>query len=253
MAFDQKAYLREYRKTYAPTYRANNADYFKELDRRRHVRLRSEAMSLLGGQLCSSCGENESEFLTIEHLEGGGVHHRSSVRCRGVYADIVSGRIDISRFTVLCRNCNCSSGRELKISKNVQSKHPRTGNPCRKCGKPKLVRTSSHPVYGARSRSECPECTRSDHQALRDEVLGLIGETCSCCSESRSNRLTLDHVHNDGFLTRSKEHCGTSHFYRQLLSGRIDISRFQTLCWNCNYSKHVGSGVCVHMRKEVKK
>jgi len=35
--------------------------------------------------------------------------------------------------------------------------------------------------------------------------------------------------------------------------GEVDLSRFQTLCWNCNFSKHLGDGVCVHVRQEAKK
>ncbi len=253
VGFDQKSYMREYRKSYMPAYRAANLDYFRDLDRRRNARLRADAMTRLGGPICSSCGEDELEFLTIEHKFGGGRQHRIRVHSRGVCADIVAGRVDASSFCVLCRNCNSGSNVDAVLQTASVSRYARTGDPCGKCGLPKVERVSAHPKYGSRKRSGCPDCQRAAHAQLRSEAFGIIGRACSCCSEDQSSRLTVDVIHGDGSSARLKDRCGTSVFYKKIVSGALDLSLYQTLCWNCNYSKYVGGGVCIHKRKEVEK
>lgn len=60
------------------------------------------------GQRCSCCGETTAEFLTVEHLNGGGGKHRKEVGGgAGVYRWIIRHGFPAS-ITVLCWNCNCA-------------------------------------------------------------------------------------------------------------------------------------------------
>lgn len=63
-------------------------------------------ISHYGGQ-CSCCGEIRMEFLTIDHIDGGGHKHRSLLKERGTtfYRWVIKNKFP-SGFQVLCLNCN---------------------------------------------------------------------------------------------------------------------------------------------------
>jgi hypothetical protein len=63
-----------------------------------------------GNPKCECCGETASEFLCIDHINGGGHKHRQKVGCgAGFYLWII--RNDFPEgFRVLCHNCNLSYG-----------------------------------------------------------------------------------------------------------------------------------------------
>jgi len=245
MAFD----MREYRKVYMPAYRAAHPEVFREFDKRRYDNARMGAIRKLGSS-CVICCEDELEFLTIDHVFNDGAVERANRHHRLVFQSIVRGIVDLSRYRVLCRNCN--SGRSIvDIHNSVpRSAHAFTGDPCRKCGRAKLVRTSSHPLYGTRKRSECRYCERDRNGALRRDALKLFGGSCRCCAQSDPAKLTFDHLRENGNVQRGSDHCGTAHFYRRLLREDLNRTEYQLLCWNCNFSKHLGGGTCVHQRKE---
>lgn len=60
---------------------------------------------------CECCNEQRYEFLTIDHINGGGGKHRKELGDRGqsVYAWIISNNFP-EGFRVLCMNCNFSNG-----------------------------------------------------------------------------------------------------------------------------------------------
>ena len=79
----------------------------KERDRVGHRKLRNLVLEAYGG-VCLCCGENDLRFLTIDHIDGGGVQQRKSVG-RSSGSDFfrwlkLSGFPD--GFQVLCVNCN---------------------------------------------------------------------------------------------------------------------------------------------------
>ena len=80
-------------------------------DRVRTRRLRLEMLQVYG-QVCACCGEEREEFLTLDHVHGGGNEHRrrvgSGVR---VYRDLKRRGWPRDGFQVLCYNCNCAHGR----------------------------------------------------------------------------------------------------------------------------------------------
>jgi len=244
MTFDQKSYMKEYRKKYMPSYRAANIEMFREFDKRRYHRVKNGAVALLGGQ-CAICEETESEFLTIDHVNGDGNSERSKLHHRQIWSRIVNKSVDLKRYRVLCRNCNSGLANELSLNNNPVSSHHFSGDACNKCGKPKLVRPS-----GKRKRIECPTCIKVRNQGLRIDAFTMFGSECKCCKERNVNKLTFDHINNDGSSMRPTDHCGTVYFYKRILSGKFISDVYQVLCWNCNFSKYLGDGLCVHQREE---
>ena len=71
------------------------------------------------------------------------------------------------------------------------------------------------------------------------------GNECACCGETEKLFLTIDHI-NGG---------GTKH--RKKIGNKICVwlfknnfpEGFQTLCFNCNWGKHINNGICPHKQK----
>lgn len=248
MAFDRDIYMQEYRRVYMPAYREQNLQKLHKYDNDRYMSAKDAAFSALGGR-CRLCGEDETEFLTIDHVNGGGCKDRRGRR--EIYLAVVRD-LSFGEFRLLCRNCNSGLSVSVLKARAPYSRHSFSGPACLTCGRPKLVRTSSHPKYGTRKRTECRFCQKQKDHELRLQAIEILGGRCACCSEDDLVKLTVDHIQNDGNLRRERDHVGTSYFHRKVVSGFIDLSSYQVLCWNCNFSKHLGDGICVHQRKEVK-
>lgn len=88
-------------------------------------------------------------------------------------------------------------------------------------------------------------------QKLKKEVLEHMGGKCACCGETEIEFLSMDHVNNDGAKHRRKTGVGMrggGDIWRYIRDHNYPSS-FQILCHNCNWSKYIGNGVCVHKRK----
>lgn len=61
---------------------------------------------------CSCCGENQIEFLSIDHIEGGGNKHRKALGFSGyhIYNYLIKNNFPPG-FQILCMNCNFSKGK----------------------------------------------------------------------------------------------------------------------------------------------
>lgn len=60
-----------------------------------------------GTMKCACCGEKHLEFLTIDHIAGGGNKHRKSIKQTNFYAWLVRNEYP-EGYRVLCMNCNWS-------------------------------------------------------------------------------------------------------------------------------------------------
>lgn len=59
------------------------------------------------GEKCAVCGENTPEFLTIDHVNGGGTKHRRQIS--GDFKKwLKSQGWPKNGYRLLCANCNCS-------------------------------------------------------------------------------------------------------------------------------------------------
>lgn len=79
------------------------AAWYKEYSIDRFRRIRIEAIMKLGG-CCKSCGYKDIRALHIDHVNGDGKAERG-IR-KTIYNRIVADKTDISRYQLLCANCN---------------------------------------------------------------------------------------------------------------------------------------------------
>jgi len=90
----------------------SDPNYRKSLNaRNRAIRDRYRALAIehYGGK-CACCGETEPDFLSFDHIGGGGSKHRKGVlRGRSMGAWLVRNGYP-EGFRILCHNCNLSIG-----------------------------------------------------------------------------------------------------------------------------------------------
>jgi len=83
--------------------RCKSAKYFE--------RVKKEMIEAYGSR-CALCGEDRLEFLTIDHVNGGGKKHRHSLGVssgkRGFYMWLRKQGWPRDDYQLLCFNCNCS-------------------------------------------------------------------------------------------------------------------------------------------------
>jgi hypothetical protein len=79
--------------------------------RQKHRELRVEVLTFYskGVPTCSCCGELEFEFLSIDHVRGGGNAHRKVVRSQALLRWLKKSNFP-EGFQVLCHNCNLAKG-----------------------------------------------------------------------------------------------------------------------------------------------
>lgn len=63
-------------------------------------------MQAYGGK-CVCCGEDELDFLVIDHINDNGAEHRKEVNLRVIYRWLWKNNLP-EGFQVLCANCNLS-------------------------------------------------------------------------------------------------------------------------------------------------
>ena len=73
------------------------------------TRLRVLAHYSGGSMRCGCCGENEVEFLAIDHMHRDGGQHRREVRPSAIYRWLIKHKFPPG-IQVLCHNCNLAKG-----------------------------------------------------------------------------------------------------------------------------------------------
>jgi hypothetical protein len=79
---------------------------------KRRLATRIETFTAYGGK-CSCCGESHQEFLTIDHINGGGTKHRREIGAgEGVrfYRWLKQQGFPQNDYQCLCMNCNHAIG-----------------------------------------------------------------------------------------------------------------------------------------------
>jgi hypothetical protein len=80
--------------------------------KRWHLKLRQEAFNAYGGPQCACCGILIDEFLTIDHINGGGNRQKEELGGGGVKLYAWLKRMGYPPgFQVLCMNCNFAKGK----------------------------------------------------------------------------------------------------------------------------------------------
>ena len=86
---------------------------------------------------------------------------------------------------------------------------------------------------------------RRYEKRAKKEVFEHYGKKCACCGESIQEFLTIDHINGGG--TKHRKQMGekiTTWLYKNNFP-----EGFQTLCFNCNWGKHINGGICPHKQK----
>jgi hypothetical protein len=97
-----------------PKYRANyveNAEAYKLRMKKIRDGLKDEFIAEYGGK-CECCAETASEFLTIDHIKGGGTKHRKAIGPTSQLIRILKRQgWPKGEYRLLCMNCNLAYGR----------------------------------------------------------------------------------------------------------------------------------------------
>ncbi len=101
------------RSDYRKQYPEKVHDVQKKCGRRRHNQLKIEVLTHYGGNppKCACCGEPIIEFLTIDHIHGGGTQHRKLIGYGNLYRWLIKNNFP-EGFQVLCANCQL--GKRIK-------------------------------------------------------------------------------------------------------------------------------------------
>ncbi len=75
------------------------------------LKLRRKVLALYGNQ-CICCGESQYEFLSLDHVNGGGRKHRENINKGGhtFYAWLLKQEYQPNVYQILCHNCNLAKG-----------------------------------------------------------------------------------------------------------------------------------------------
>ncbi|MGH7259863.1 MAG: hypothetical protein ACREI9_04190 [Nitrospiraceae bacterium] len=107
-------------------------------------------------------------------------------------------------------------------------------------------------AYRKKHRGSALERSRLWRKKLSEDVKRFLGGKCVCCKIGEAELLSVDHVKNDGGgIKRRKNH----YYYREIVaafeSGDSDrvssvTAQYALRCYNCNWSKFVRRGLCLH-------
>lgn len=74
------------------------------------LRRKMELIEAYGGK-CACCGESRWEFMTIDHINGGGADHKRRLKTsRMIYRELRKLGYPKDKYRLLCFNCNCCRG-----------------------------------------------------------------------------------------------------------------------------------------------
>ena len=84
-------------------WRAANPEHVRAYSRQQSEKLRDAIIAAYGPD-CACCGEAHREFLTLDHINGGGTAHRKSLHGK-VYGQLRTQGFPAG-YRILCWNCN---------------------------------------------------------------------------------------------------------------------------------------------------
>ena len=101
-------------------------------------------------------------------------------------------------------------------------------------------RRAENPIDGSKQRRY--------RARLKEAAFAVYGRICKCCGESVAEFLTFDHIGGGGTKHRKQITAGGGAILLWLKQHGYPKC-FQVLCFNCNWSTHVGNGKCYHQRQ----
>ena len=101
----QLTVYKEKKSVYDKKHKAQNKEHYREKSKQWSRQLRLDILSHYGGK-CVWCGETRTEFLAMDHINGGGNIHRKSITTT-IYRWLKANNYP-DTFQILCHNCNAS-------------------------------------------------------------------------------------------------------------------------------------------------
>lgn len=103
--------FKEHKKIYGREWSLKNRNKINTNRRRWVLKIKREVLDFYGGK-CDCCQETRIEFLSIDHINGGGNKHRQELNISGgkeFYLWLRKNSFPTG-YRVLCHNCNQSLG-----------------------------------------------------------------------------------------------------------------------------------------------
>jgi hypothetical protein len=189
-----------------PEYKEHNKKHLKEYKReyRLNNKLRVLEHYSNGAMACAVCGKKNINFLTVDHINGGGCRHRREVNADMLYwleRKYRTTGIWPKGYQVLCANHN--------FIKKFEENGYAPNNQTLAIGR------------------------------LIIEIRHLLGEKCEICGFEDARALHIDHV-NGGGLEELRSFSGTYAYYKNIHDKILAGSRdYQLLCANHNLEKEL--------------
>lgn len=100
------------RKEQRKRYKQRYPERIKAEKRRYAQKMRTDCLIAYSGPEphCSCCGETETKFLSIDHINGGGDAHRREVGFGKSFYQWLRKNKFPPGFQILCHNCNMAKG-----------------------------------------------------------------------------------------------------------------------------------------------
>lgn len=226
---------------------------------------RVKMLEAYGGK-CACCGENNQEFLAIDHIEGGGRQHRTQLAARGVnFRAWIRKNNFPEGFRLLCHNCNQATGLYGYCPHQGRPESPlyrRKGvfivdtPPSKLTPEEKSAELIETKVtVGRERRAEQARKRRATdphsnvkarrynnvyRKRVKLEALAIYGTCCRCCSEGLDEMLLVTVAPRS---SAEKPPTGTSIY--GWLRGRGFPTGYITLCRSCIHG-YEQLGYCAH-------
>jgi len=179
------------------------------LQRESNHRLLNDVIDAYGGK-CACCGETRKEYLTIDHVDGGGEKHKREMgfsTSTQFYRWLKKNNYP-EGFQVLCFNCNCG--------KHAYSVCPHNKD-----------------IFEKESEAKHKIAANKSIWKLQLNVIKGYGGKCELCGEDNPHFLTIDHT-NGGGIQERKVLGGWKKLYRKLRDNNYPKNNYRLLCYNCN-------------------
>ncbi len=111
-------------------------------------------------------------------------------------------------------------------------------------------------LWKKKNKEKVIEESKRYRKGLKIKALQSYGSKkpkCVCCGETEIDFLCLDHIDNNGNKQRKKHGIGTSFLKWLKVNNYPKNLRLQVMCFNCNMSKRIQGGVCIHQLKKRRK
>lgn len=197
----------------------------------RYSKYRIDILSKLGNK-CQCCGSDRIQFLSIDHISGGGNQEKKIARGKKFIKKLYYMPINElkNKFQCLCFNCNYTKGFWGKCPHNFSNENINLNSlPISNRGINQIhLEQSSY-------QKRYLQLRQINRLKIKLEMIMAYGNECVQCHEIHPLFLTIDHINNNGALEKLRG----NNFYQYLkkLGYPGKNTQLQLLCHNCNATK----------------